>query len=748
MVSIVQEEKADNNDINKINLKKDKKKKEKKSSSEEKSEKKKAKKEKKKQGSESVLNKSEVPKKRKLDEENTEIKEGASSLDLLESEQEFKKDLINKEQNKKQKLNISETKEVVITIKETDKSLDFSNFEIQQSSKDALIKSGITALFPIQAATYNQILNGSDLLGRARTGTGKTLAFALPMMESLKRERLKNSNSFNIRGRSPKVLVMAPTRELASQVAKVFGTISDGLKVTCIYGGVPYDSQYVDLKSGVDVVVGTPGRLIDHVERTNLKLESLKFLCLDEADQMLDIGFAESMDKILQHVIEQKKKIGAEAQTHQTLLFSATVPEWVKECIGKYMKAERVTIDLIGNEKYKASETVQHFNCQSRWQNRTAVLGDIVSVYGRGKVGRTIIFVETKGEANELAMDEKLKDSQVIHGDIVQKQREISLQGFRDGKFSVLIATNVCARGVDIPEIDLVVNCEPPSDVETYIHRSGRTGRAGKAGVCVTFYKPQQEYLISNIARKAGVKFQRIGAPQPEDIIKARASDTVAQLETIDPKVLDYFTSTSENILDFYNGDSLKATSAIMAIMCGTLKPLPPRSLLSANEGFLTLIFQCSHKIHNVGYVRSKIQHQFPKLKYDDTSGWRMTQDETAVVVDFKSEIVQFDRDEDGLKLLVNGVLWRDGNGITVDICKDIPELKEFANTTPSYGAARGRGGFSSRGSFRGSNSNRGGRGSFGSARGSRGGFSVGRGRGSFGSSGNPFDRASTANRS
>ncbi|KAJ3210513.1 Nucleolar RNA helicase 2, partial [Clydaea vesicula] len=620
------------------------------SSSEEKSEKKKAKKEKKKQGSESVLNKSEVPKKRKLDEENTEIKEGASSLDLLESEQEFKKDLINKEQNKKQKLNISETKEVVITIKETDKSLDFSNFEIQQSSKDALIKSGITALFPIQAATYNQILNGSDLLGRARTGTGKTLAFALPMMESLKRERLKNSNSFNIRGRSPKVLVMAPTRELASQVAKVFGTISDGLKVTCIYGGVPYDSQYVDLKSGVDVVVGTPGRLIDHVERTNLKLESLKFLCLDEADQMLDIGFAESM-----------------------------VPEWVKECIGKYMKAERVTIDLIGNEKYKAS----------------AVLGDIVSVYGRGKVGRTIIFVETKGEANELAMDEKLKDSQVIH------------------------ATNVCARGVDIPEIDLVVNCEPPSDVETYIHRSGRTGRAGKAGVCVTFYKPQQEYLISNIARKAGVKFQRIGAPQPEDIIKARASDTVAQLETIDPKVLDYFTSTSENILDFYNGDSLKATSAIMAIMCGTLKPLPPRSFAI-----------------------------FFIVKYDDTSGWRMTQDETAVVVDFKSEIVQFDRDEDGLKLLVNGVLWRDGNGITVDICKDIPELKEFANTTPSYGAARGRGGFSSRGSFRGSNSNRGGRGSFGSARGSRGGFSVGRGRGSFGSSGNPFDRASTANRS
>lgn len=159
------------------------------------------------------------------------------------------------------------------------------------------------------------------------------------------------------------------------------------------------------------------------------------------------------------------------APDHQTLLFSATLPEWIKNMIKIYMKPDRVTIDLIGNEKLKTSENVKHYAVPSRWQNRADILGDIVAVYGKGKIGRCIIFVETKGEANELVLHEKLKDSQVIHGDIVQKQRELSMQGFRDGKVRCLIATNVCARGVDIPEVDLVINCEPPSDVETYIHR-------------------------------------------------------------------------------------------------------------------------------------------------------------------------------------------------------------------------------------------------------------------------------------
>lgn len=167
--------------------------------------------------------------------------------------------------------------------------------------------------------------------------------------------------------------------------------------------------------------------MIDHIDRGNLKLHSLRFICLDEADQMLDIGFAESMDLILQHVVDQKQG----NSSVQTLLFSATIPEWVKQCIGKYMKSERVTIDLVGDDKTKVSTTVKHLIIPSRWQNRSDVLGDIVSVYARGGSGRTIIFCETKHEVNELALHEKLAGSQVIHGDIVQKQRETSMQGFR-----------------------------------------------------------------------------------------------------------------------------------------------------------------------------------------------------------------------------------------------------------------------------------------------------------------------------
>ena len=190
------------------------------------------------------------------------------------------------------------------------------------------------------------------------------------------------------------------------------------------------------LRQGIDLVIGTPGRLIDHVERGNLKLDNLLFICLDEADQMLDIGFAESMDKILKDVLEQKKS-RKDAPNHQTLLFSATIPDWVKQTIGKYMKPDRITVDLIGNSKMKASDSVKHLSIPSRWQNRAEILGDILTVYGKGSQGRTIIFVETKGEANELAMNEKLAllGVQTIHGDIVQKQREISMQGFRDGNY-------------------------------------------------------------------------------------------------------------------------------------------------------------------------------------------------------------------------------------------------------------------------------------------------------------------------
>ena len=406
---------------------------------------------------------------------------------------------------------------------------------------------------------------------------------------------------------------------------------------------------------------------------------------------MLDIGFADAMEKVLNAVKEQKQA-KADAPKHQTLLFSATLPSWIAQAVKKHMRPDKITLDLIGNDKQKTSTNVKHFAIPSRWQNRASILGDILAVYGRGNQGRSIIFVETNGEGNELGLNDKLVAAgcQVIHGDIPQKQREISMQGFRDGKFRCLICTNVCARGVDIPEVDLVINCEPPDSVETYVHRSGRTGRAGKSGICVTFFKDQQEYQLNNISRRAGVEFIRMGAPQPKEIVAARASSTLDVLKTdLDPQVLPYFVDTAESILAHFKNDAVTALSATIALLCNTIKRLPSRSLLTANEGFVTVLFKVTSPIRNVGYIRSMTQRTFPNLTYEDTYGWRMTADSLGVIVDIKEEKVK--ENEDGT-MEIAGVFWNNMRDIKIEIPKELPLLQERAAPAASM-QQRGRGG-------------------------------------------------------
>ncbi|KAJ3116785.1 hypothetical protein HDU96_008802 [Phlyctochytrium bullatum] len=609
--------------------------------------------------------------------------------------------------------------------------LRFESHDLSKSTVDALHSTGRTHLFPIQAACYAKLMAGKDLLGRARTGTGKTLAFSLPIVETLKRDRAKAPAAFSKWGRPPAALIMAPTRELANQVFKEIDGISSGeIKGVCIYGGSPYDMQNKAFREGVDVVVGTPGRLIDHVERGTLKLHNLKFVCMDEADQMLDIGFAESMEKILQQIREQKQAQSAFLPpTLQTLLFSATLPDWVNGVLSKYMRPDRETVDLIGSQKLKTSENVKHFAIPSRWQNRADVLGDIVAVYGRtGGSGRTIVFVETKGEANELGLHEKLASlgTQVLHGDVQQKQREQAIEGFRQGKFKCLVTTNVCARGVDIPEVDLVINCEPPSDVETYIHRSGRTGRAGKNGVCVTFYKPQQEYLLERIRKRAGVNFKRIGAPQPTEIVAAKASENLETLKSVHAAVLPYFADTAEAFLAHHHGDAVRALSAALAVIAGTTKPLAPRSLLSANVGFVTLHFKTDQVIRNAGYIRAILQRSHPGLGYNDTAAWRMVKDSRGAVCDVVADKIEQVLDEEGnptgdIKLA--GVLFQGGRGVDVEVCKKLPELQDLPGADGGggngYGARYNGGGGGGGGRFGGRSG--GGRGGYGGGRGGGG---------------------------
>lgn len=538
-----------------------------------------------------------------------------------------------------------------------------SNFRISQSTIDNLEKKGIKSLFEIQAATFDTIFDGKDVLARARTGTGKTLAFAIPVVERLALDKDYKER----RGRAPRVLVLCPTRDLAKQVCGDFEQVSGNrLKTLPVYGGVPYNEQTSVFREGVDVVVGTPGRILDHIKFGNMKLHDLKFIILDEADEMLDArGFEEDMFNLLSNIQEQK-----ETRDYQTLLFSATVPESVMQTIQRFLKEDYERIDLIGNAKNRTNTNIRHIAMPSSYHARADIIGDVVNVYGRS--GLTVIFCATKADANELGAHDKIKqDAAVLHGDIAQASREATMKAFREGKYKCIVCTDVLARGLDIPQVDLVINCQPPKDPETYVHRSGRTGRAGRSGVCVTFYKPAEEGLLSYISKRTGVQFEQLSAPRPEDIIEATTEDAFKSIDLVKPDVLPYFEEPAKQLIEKHG--AVNAVAAALAFMTGYHQGVPSRSLLTSQEGQTTLLAQISYAIQHPGYIRNIITREYPELGYDDVKGWRMTQDSMGVVFDIKSSRCEVT--EDGEVLLV-GRRWTARN-ITLSAPKSLPPLQD-----------------------------------------------------------------------
>lgn len=563
---------------------------------------------------------------------------------------------------------------------EIPQNLDIDSYRISDHTKSKLNEKGIKSLFPIQAATFDAIFDGKDVVGRARTGTGKTLSFALPITESLKK--------YNKKTKYPKVLVMCPTRELAKQVASEFQSISDTLKVLTVYGGVPFHDQERSLRSGVDAVVGTPGRIQDHLERGTLNLSQICFTVLDEADQMLDIGFADAMELILNRVRQE-----TQAESLQTLLFSATLPQWIKQAIGKYLrKKESITFDLVKDQKLKTSENITHMAINCSWFQRAATIGDICRVYGGGSKGRTIIFTETKQEANELAVGNGNSmegiSCEVLHGDIAQKQREIVLQGFRDGKFRVLVATDVAARGLDIPEVDLVVQSNIPKSVETFVHRSGRTGRAGKKGVNIAFYKPLEEYRIKATEKKLGISFKKIGAPQQSDLMLSKTRDALGLLEKVDDKVLPLFRPIAKDMIaGQLSLENIKVESKeeyleelvarAFSVLTGITKPIKPRSILTCRENQTTMAVKLSYEIRSPGYVRNILQKKFPNINRESWKAFRMLKDMCGCV---------FDIDSDKIDEILE--TWNDHGGntasISLEVLESLPELQE-RDQPPSF---------------------------------------------------------------
>jgi superfamily II DNA/RNA helicase len=345
--------------------------------------------------------------------------------------------------------------------------LTFSELNIDQDMVDALATKGIIEPFPIQTQTIPMGLAGQDIIGQAKTGTGKTLGFGLPLLQSL--------------GTNPepgvKALVVVPTRELCVQVAEdlVLAASNRSTQIAAIYGGKAYEGQVEQLKAGAQVVVGTPGRLLDLASQRMLSLKDVKVMVLDEADKMLDLGFLSDIEKLFAQT----------PATRHTMLFSATMPGPIVALARRFMNRP-IHIRATDPDEGRTQANIKHVVYRAHSLDKDEVISRILQAEGRGK---TVIFTRTKRAAAKLV--EELNDrgfnAAAVHGDLNQEQRERAMAAFKAGKKDILIATDVAARGIDVNDVTHVINHTIPDDDDTYLHRAGRTGRAGKTGIAVTF---------------------------------------------------------------------------------------------------------------------------------------------------------------------------------------------------------------------------------------------------------------------
>ncbi|XP_077214090.1 DEAD-box ATP-dependent RNA helicase 53-like [Tasmannia lanceolata] len=385
----------------------------------------------------------------------------------------------------------------------TSENLEIAKLGISEEIVSALSRRGITQLFPIQRAVLEPAMEGRDMIGRAITGSGKTLAFGIPILDKIIRHRSQQRQK-----RVPSALILAPTRELARQVQKEFKDSAPNLSSTCLYGGIPIFNQVRVLRFGVDIAVGTPGRIIDLVERGALDLSEIEFVVLDEADQMLAIGFQEAVESILSYLPAKK----------QCMLFSATMPSWVNQLSKKFLRNPLV-VDLVGDSDQKLAEGISLYSVVSNASGKQNILPTLISRYAQG--GKIIVFTKTKKDAEELSRSMgSILGSKALHGNMQQFQRDKTIAAFRDGRFNVLFATDVAARGLDIPNVDLVIHFEIPNTSEIFIHRSGRTGRAGKKGNAILIFTESQRRAVRFIERDLGCKFEEL--PRITDVVGNR----------------------------------------------------------------------------------------------------------------------------------------------------------------------------------------------------------------------------------
>ncbi len=424
----------------------------------------------------------------------------------------------------------------------TDVEVSFNDLALNKSLLKILDEVGYESPSPIQAQAIPLLLDGRDIIGQAQTGTGKTAAFALPLI-----------NNLDLKQKDPQLLVLAPTRELAIQVAEAFqkyATYMKGFHVLPVYGGSDYSGQIRALKRGVHVVVGTPGRVMDHIRKGTLKLGNLSALVLDEADEMLRMGFIDDVEWILEQTPEDR----------QIALFSATMPQQIRRIATKYLNdPEQVTIKT----KTTTVDTIR----QRFWPvSGLHKLDALTRILEAEDFDAMIIFVRTKNSTVELA--DKLAargySASPLNGDIAQNQRERTIRNLKSGKLDILVATDVAARGLDVERISHVVNYDVPHDTESYVHRIGRTGRAGREGDAILFVAPREKRMLSAIERATRKKIEMMELPSTE-IINDKRIDKFKQsiTDTLANEDLALFSQLIEQYQQEHNIPALEIAAAL-----------------------------------------------------------------------------------------------------------------------------------------------------------------------------------------
>ena len=430
----------------------------------------------------------------------------------------------------------------------SDVQVTFADLALNKSLLKILDEVGYESPSPIQAQTIPLLLAGKDIIGQAQTGTGKTAAFALPLISNM-----------DLKQKDPQLLVLAPTRELAIQVAEAFqkyATHMKGFHVLPVYGGSDYSGQIRSLKRGVHVVVGTPGRVMDHIRKGTLKLGNLGALVLDEADEMLRMGFIDDVEWILEQTPEDR----------QIALFSATMPQQIRRIATKYLNdPESVTI--------KTKTTTVNTIRQRFWPvSGVHKLDALTRILEAEDFDGMIIFVRTKNSTEELA--DKLKargySAAALNGDIAQNKRERTVNNLKKGQLDIVVATDVAARGLDVERISHVVNYDVPHDTESYVHRIGRTGRAGRQGDAILFVAPREKRMLNAIERATRQKIDMMELPSTEiindkriDKFKQRITDTLANEDTA------IFTQLIEQYQQEHNVPATEIAAALAQMLQG-----------------------------------------------------------------------------------------------------------------------------------------------------------------------------------